>query len=221
MKPKVHASADMTNVAYIDRLLRGCDDPAGDADCNLPPRYSMLDFGAGVGQYGHSLLAIDPAHQYRGYDGAGNVETVTKNFIRWVDLSSANLSLPKADWVVSLVVSSLVSRATRCSASGECKPEIDNPNPNPSPRPSLRGFLRVQSSIPSGKHPARILIWKNSSEKGRARTRSRRRRKRRQTLPTPWPIGTALAQAPDRSRRRPGSGLHCHTVDFLKKARSW
>ena len=74
MKPKVHASADMTNVAYIDRLLRGCDDPAGDADCNLPPRYSMLDFGAGVGQYGHSLLAIDPAHQYRGYDGAGNVD---------------------------------------------------------------------------------------------------------------------------------------------------
>ena len=108
MKPKVHASADMTNVAYIDRLLRGCDqgcdDPAGDADCNLPPRYSMLDFGAGVGQYGHSLLAIDPAHQYRGYDGAGNVETVTNNFIRWVDLSSANLSLPKADWVVSLAV---------------------------------------------------------------------------------------------------------------------
>ena len=33
-------------------------------------------------------------------------------------------------------------------------------------------------------------------------------------LPTPWPIGTALAQAPDRSRRRPGSGLHCHTVDL-------
>ena len=88
---------------------------------------------------------------------------------------------------------------------------------NPSPRPSLRGFLRVQSSIPSGKHPARILIWKNSSEKGRARTRSRRRRKRRQTLPTPWPIGTALAQAPDRSRRRPGSGLHCHTVDLPEK----
>ena len=43
----------------------------------------------------------------------------------------------------------------------------------------------------------------------------------RQTLPTPWPIGTALAQDPDRSRRRPGSGLHSHTEDFLKKARSW
>ena len=38
-----------------------------------------------------------------------------------------------------------------------------------------------------------------------------------QTLSTPWPIGTALAQAPDRSRRRPGSGLHCHTVDLPEK----
>ena len=39
----------------------------------------------------------------------------------------------------------------------------------------------------------------------------------RQTLPTPWPIGAALAQAPDRSRRRPGAVLHCRTVDFLKR----
>ena len=45
---------------------------------------------------------------------------------------------------------------------------------------------------------------KNSSEKGRARPRSldSRRRRGRQTLPMPWPTGTALAQAPDRSRRR-------------------
>ena len=56
-----------------------------------------------------------------------------------------------------------------------------------------------------------------SSEKGRAR--STRGAGGHQTLPTPWPIGTALAQAPDRSRRRPGSVLHCCTVDFLKKAR--
>ena len=61
------------------------------------------------------------------------------------------------------------------------------------------------------------------------RTRSSRRRETgrptargaggRQTLPTPWPIGTALARAPDRSRRRPGAVLLCRTVDFLKKAR--
>ena len=52
-----------------------------------------------------------------------------------------------------------------------------------------------------------------SSEKGRAR--STRGAGGHQTLPTPsWPIGTAFAQAPDRSRRRPGSVLHCCTVDL-------
>jgi hypothetical protein len=54
-----------------------------------------------------------------------------------------------------------------------------------------------------------------SSEKGSAR--STRGAGGRQTLPTPWPIGTVLAQAPDRSRRRPGSVLHCYTVDFQKR----
>ena len=104
VKPKIHALADMTNVAFLDRLLRACQDPVGDVKCSLPPRYSMIDFGAGVGQYGHSLLAIDPAHNYRGYDGAGNVQRVTSKFLHWADLTSANLSLPKADWVVSLAV---------------------------------------------------------------------------------------------------------------------
>ena len=59
----------------------------------------------------------------------------------------------------------------------------------------------------------------NSLEKGRAR--STRDAGGRQTLPTAWTIGAALAQATDRSRRRPGSVLHCRTVGFQKKARSW
>ena len=59
----------------------------------------------------------------------------------------------------------------------------------------------------------------NSSEKGRAR--SMRGAGGRQTLQTPWPIKAALARAPDRSRRRPGAVLHCHTVVFVKKSRSW
>ena len=37
----------------------------------------------------------------------------------------------------------------------------------------------------------------------------------RYPVATLWPIGTALAQAPDRSRRRPGAVLHFHTVDLL------
>jgi hypothetical protein len=55
----------------------------------------------------------------------------------------------------------------------------------------------------------------NSSEKDRAR--STRGAGGRQALPTPWTIGAALAQAPDRSHRRPGAMLHCRTVDFLKR----
>ena len=63
--------------------------------------------------------------------------------------------------------------------------------------------------------PCQAQNAKNSSEKGRAR--STRGAGGRQTLPTPWPIGAALAQAPDRSRRRPGAVMHCRTVDFLKR----
>lgn len=64
---------------------------------------SLADFGAGVGAYGHALLSIDPKISYSGYDGAGNVEHVTNGFVRWFDLS-LNLSLPRADWVMSLEV---------------------------------------------------------------------------------------------------------------------
>ena len=80
--------------------------------------------------------------------------------------------------------------------------------------------------------PAALVAWpnrltcpcqaqnaKNSSEKGRAR--STRGADGRQTLPAPQLIVAALAHAPDRSHRQPGAAWHCHTVDFLKKARSW
>lgn len=102
--PKVHVSADYVNVRFLDRLLRGCDDPAGDEKCTSRPQYSIIDIGAGVGQYGHSLLAKNPAHRYRGLDGAGNVERVTSGFVTWANLGSPTLSVPKADWVMSLAV---------------------------------------------------------------------------------------------------------------------
>ena len=35
---------------------------------------SVTDLGAGVGQTGHALRALLPKLDYRGYDGAGNVE---------------------------------------------------------------------------------------------------------------------------------------------------
>lgn len=64
---------------------------------------SLADFGAGVGAYGHALLSYDPRIPYRGYDGAGNVELATSGFVQWFDLSLP-LSLPRADWVLSLEV---------------------------------------------------------------------------------------------------------------------
>ena len=101
--PRVHALPDFIMLRFLDRLLRACD-PAGDSVCTSPPHLSVLDFGAGVGQYGHSLLAMEPRHRYSGYDGAGNVEGVTARFVSWADLTSPTLSLHKADWVLSLAV---------------------------------------------------------------------------------------------------------------------
>jgi tryptophanyl-tRNA synthetase len=67
---------------------------------------TVLDVGAGSGQYGRYFLSRGfPAAQYEGVDGALNVEEFTSGFVRWADLS-----LPydreggPADWVMSLEV---------------------------------------------------------------------------------------------------------------------
>lgn len=120
--PFVHVPADAPIVVFLDRLLRGCDDPisrrartlsevATAAPCGLAPRHSILDIGAGVGQYGHALLALDPAHRYRGVDGAGNVERFTSGFLRWANLASPRLALRRADWVMSLEVGEHIPHA--------------------------------------------------------------------------------------------------------------
>ena len=99
--PHPHVAADSGIVTFLDRLLRECD---ADAGIRCDTRHSLIDLGAGVGQYGHALLAMEPTHQYRGYDGAGNVEQVTRGFIQWADLTDTMLKLPAADWVLSLEV---------------------------------------------------------------------------------------------------------------------
>jgi hypothetical protein len=48
---------------------------------------SFLDLGAGVGQYGRWFNHKAPAIRYRGFDGAGNVESFTKGFIKWIDVT--------------------------------------------------------------------------------------------------------------------------------------
>ena len=66
-------------------------------------RVSFNDFGAGVGQYGHALLSRYPTVRWRGYDGAGNIDSFTSGFVEWFDLSLP-LALPRSDWLISLEV---------------------------------------------------------------------------------------------------------------------
>ena len=115
--PRPHVAADSVIVKYLGALLSGCDAHmicrARQGSC--PPcnggvgRYSINDFGAGIGQYGHALLSADPRHRWSGYDGAGNVEEVTDGFVQFFDLTLP-LSLPRADWVLSLEVGEHIPR---------------------------------------------------------------------------------------------------------------
>ena len=60
---------------------------------------SVLDLGCGCGQYGAVLTEID----YRGFDGALNVEDFTGGHVRWADLSMP-LDADSADFVMLLEV---------------------------------------------------------------------------------------------------------------------
>ena len=90
---------------YVPPFHVPCDDIIAKVLLDMLGRdgSSLNDFGAGVGQYGHYLLSQDPTIRYRGYDGASNVESVTNGFVQWFDLT-VPLSLPVADWVISLEV---------------------------------------------------------------------------------------------------------------------
>jgi len=94
--PKHHGVADGIVVAVLARLLLRRAADGG------PRFWSVSDFGAGVGQYGHALLSFDD-YPYTGYDGAGNAEEVSGGFLRFVDFT-LQLCLPRTDWVLSLEV---------------------------------------------------------------------------------------------------------------------
>ena len=96
-----HAQADAIILDVLLQLLK----PQADGS-----RASVLDLGAGLGQYGHALLSADSRVAWHGYDGAGNVEEATGSFVRFVDLTLP-LSLPRADWVLSLEVGEHVPSA--------------------------------------------------------------------------------------------------------------
>lgn len=76
----------------------------------VPFGSSILDLGAGVGQFGRALLRQDARYEYRGYDGAPNVRDYTDGFVRFVDLTMP-AALPQSDWVVSMEVGEHLDRA--------------------------------------------------------------------------------------------------------------
>jgi hypothetical protein len=91
--PFGHLLPDTIVVQLLHQLLASGDD-----------FLSVLDFGAGVGQYGHALRAIDTRHRWRGFDGAGNVEEFTNGLVRFADLSIPIWLAPAADIVLCLEV---------------------------------------------------------------------------------------------------------------------
>merc|ERR1719440_1845312 len=91
MLPKHHVLADEVIVSTLaNKLLL-----KKDGSCC----YSLTDLGAGVGQYGHALRAIHPSLEYHGYDGAGDVEEFTNNYVQFTDLTQP-LNLKRTDWVI-------------------------------------------------------------------------------------------------------------------------
>jgi len=65
---------------------------------------SLNEFGAGLGQYGADIeRRYTKSFIYRGYDGAGDVESYTHGYVQFADLATP-LNLPQSDWVLFLQV---------------------------------------------------------------------------------------------------------------------
>ena len=92
--PKGHGPPSPQFVRSLDQFLRV------DTDDGTKVYHSVADFGAGVGQLGKALQAVDQLHKYRAYDGSGNVESWTRGYVKFADMTTP-LSLPKAHWVIS------------------------------------------------------------------------------------------------------------------------
>ena len=94
--PPGHSEADTGLVRAMYKTLLASRVPGRHAK-------SVLDLGAGVGQFGHTLLSLHPTARYRGMDGSGNIDALTNGFVKYADLAQP-LEAPRADWVVSLEV---------------------------------------------------------------------------------------------------------------------
>lgn len=69
----------------------------------------IVDLGCGLGQYGPTL--VSEGVKWIGYDGAENVENVTKGLVRFLDLSEPVGSyIAHADWSMSIEVAEHIPR---------------------------------------------------------------------------------------------------------------
>lgn len=91
---------------------------------------SVNDFGAGMGSYGRALSSLSKTpFDYRGYDGAGNVEEAasgtgppgSERLVHFFDLSLP-LSLPRADWVLSVEVGEHIPSVLPLARHVSCPP---------------------------------------------------------------------------------------------------
>ena len=89
--PVGHVRADRGIVHFLMALMR--------------TQQTILDLGAGVGQYGRELMAHNKTwgNQYMAFDGAVNVDKFTDGFVKNANLGIEQ-NLPVADWVLSLEV---------------------------------------------------------------------------------------------------------------------
>ena len=83
--------------------LHFMDKGIADTILSLQPT-SVLDVGAGSGQYGRYFKSINPGIEYSAVDGALNVEEFTDGFVQWNDLTKPLHPGKHFEWVMSLEV---------------------------------------------------------------------------------------------------------------------
>jgi len=77
---------------------------------NQNNKLSLLDIGAGVGQYGYWFESngANKWLDWSGFDGAENVEEFTNSYVKWLDVTNPYFDIIgndyRADWIMSLEV---------------------------------------------------------------------------------------------------------------------
>ena len=100
--PKHHVEPDQSIVRFLVEISR---------------RHSILDLGAGVGQYARSVMYINANATYVAFDGANGLDRYARGIVGKKHLH-VQQRLPRLDWVVSLETGEHIpSKNERCFVS--------------------------------------------------------------------------------------------------------